>query len=454
MKSKLYRMETYGIKNIENSKVINFQPYTFNKNKLKKDVSKIKAIYGTNGAGKTAIVQSVYFYKAILEDSDYLRQKGVIRNLKNLLNKKVEEFYISMIFESFQDDMSNLIYKHELNIYYDDVDDQIYIKKEKLSTLKDKTINGEYITVFEVNNGELCFFGNKKDDFIELLYNKSQNMLRSSSLISLFSKKEILESILNLVDKNEKNQIMPNKTIRTLLDTRLFAKDLFVYLNKEDNNAKNSKIIINEYINILLKNKRMIEDIIEHRISSDDDFILRDELEDYRLKVNRLAKFIKVFKPELEKIELEIKEDGDFLHCRKIMNYSNYLVDTAYESTGIRKLMRIYNSIEYAAKGKIVFIDELDANISSVYLNKLLEYLQIEGEGQLCFTTHNLLPMNYLYQLSQSIDFIGETGKIISWKKNGNYKPYNLYPEGMIEDSPFNVEYYDFIEVFTNEGDE
>ena len=59
--------------------------------------------------------------------------------------------------------------------------------------------------------------------------------------------------------------------------------------------------------------------------------------------------------------------------------------------------------------------------------------------------------MKYLYRYSNAIDFIGETGKIVSWVKNGNYRPYEKYPEGMIEDSPFNIESFDFINVFESE---
>ena len=61
--------------------------------------------------------------------------------------------------------------------------------------------------------------------------------------------------------------------------------------------------------------------------------------------------------------------------------------------------------------------------------------------------------MHYLYKFTHSLDFIGETGTIVSWKKNGNYKPYKQYPEGMIIDSPFNVDYFDFIKVFESEGE-
>ena len=135
------------------------------------------------------------------------------------------------------------------------------------------------------------------------------------------------------------------------------------------------------------------------------------------------------------------------------MIYDSYEVDSDYESTGIQKLMSIYNSLDDVTKGKIVFIDELDANINGVYLKVLLEYLNNLNKGQLCFTSHNFYPMEYLYSYTNSIDFLGETGKLISWKKNGNYKPYNQYPEGMIVDSPFNIDPIDYAKVFEYKGD-
>ncbi len=49
-----------------------------------------------------------------------------------------------------------------------------------------------------------------------------------------------------------------------------------------------------------------------------------------------------------------------------------------------------------SADGQITFIDELDANINDVYLDKLIEYFILYGNGQLCFTAHNLSPMSLL----------------------------------------------------------
>ena len=104
-------------------------------------------------------------------------------------------------------------------------------------------------------------------------------------------------------------------------------------------------------------------------------------------------------------------------------------------------------------KGGIVFIDELDSNLHDVYLCALLEYLMNYGQGQLCFTTHNVGPMDILKRNKKSIDFLSIDNKIYPWKTNGNYSPAKLYRNGMIEGSPFNIDDIDFIDVFdTPEG--
>lgn len=98
--------------------------------------------------------------------------------------------------------------------------------------------------------------------------------------------------------------------------------------------------------------------------------------------------------------------------------------------------------------GGIVFIDEFDSNLHDVYLCALLEYLMEYGEGQLCFTTHNVGPMDILKQHKKSIDFLSEDHTIYPWTKSGNYSPSKLYRNGMIEGSPFNVDSIDFIGAF------
>ena len=130
------------------------------------------------------------------------------------------------------------------------------------------------------------------------------------------------------------------------------------------------------------------------------------------------------------------------------MVYDGYKVNVEYESTGIKKLIKLFAYIDEMVQGGIVFIDELDSNLHDVYLCALLEYLMEYGQGQLCFTTHNVGPMDVLKRNKKSIDFLSDNHKIYPWRTNGNYSPSKLYRSGMIEGSPFNVDLTDFISVF------
>ena len=84
----------------------------------------------------------------------------------------------------------------------------------------------------------------------------------------------------------------------------------------------------------------------------------------------------------------------------------------------------------------------------------LLEYLMENAEGQLCFTTHNIGPMDILKKNKKSIDFLSEDHKIYSWTNNGNYSPSSLYKNGMIEGSAFNVFSFDFLSAFHSSEDD
>lgn len=173
-----------------------------------------------------------------------------------------------------------------------------------------------------------------------------------------------------------------------------------------------------------------------------------DQFEAYRERIDRLTSFLQLFKPELQKIDIDKKDNGSAFLCTNTLRYRDYSVSEEYESTGIKKLISLFRLFQELDHGGIVFIDELDANISGVYLEKFIEYVSKYAKGQLVFTAHSMDPMKYLYQESKSIYFLGEQNVFVPWIKDGNYRPYTLYPEGMIEGSPFNVEPFDFLHVF------
>ena len=91
---------------------------------------------------------------------------------------------------------------------------------------------------------------------------------------------------------------------------------------------------------------------------------------------------------------------------------------------------------------------QMDSNLNDVYLCKLIEYFMYYGKGQLCFTTHNLDPMTVLKENRNSIDFLSSDNHLVPWVSRGNASPENCYKNGMIEDSPFNIDATDFIGIF------
>ena len=225
-----------------------------------------------------------------------------------------------------------------------------------------------------------------------------------------------------------------------------------VYINEEDKHdiyflrktIRESHEKSSEYINDINE----ILDTISVYSGFDDNSISKSEFDKYKESVKQLTKFIQIFKRELKSIDIDAKDDGDNYRCELIFNYGNYKVNKEFESTGIKKLVRLYSAFKAANNYGIAFVDEMDSNINDIYLCKLIEHFMYYGKGQLCFTMHNVDPMSLLKQNKNSIDFLSSDNKIVSWVSKGHASPENYYKNGMIENSPFNIDATDFIGIF------
>lgn len=458
MKYVLYRIETYGMKNIKNKITLDFCPLTID-NKSNKKVSKVKAIYGANGSGKSAILNSIRLFKMLVINENLLKQTSEIKKLNKIINKQINEFYISVVYSVKYDMIYNdEIYKNEFIVKLDN--GIPYIESEKFYTLKGKSINGEYSLIYEANNGTLKIT-NKESKMDEYFVNRTLNILKYSSCSSITSENDVIKEINKYLIENDnyssKQMVLDSLgVLKYLIINRDFANNISIYLEEQDMHKEFDDDMFEKYLEKI--NNKDNESMIRNTIGSNIDIIRKSgrdfnglvitNLDLYKNNIKRLTTFLQLFKPTLKEIKLEIKEDEQFYYCNKKMVYDGYTIDSDYESTGIQKLMNIYNSIEDVTKGKMVFIDELDANISGIYLEKLIEYLNDLNKGQLCFTTHDYYLMKTLSDYTNALDFLGEKGKLVSWTKNGNYKPYNQYPEGMIMDSPYNIEALDFARLF------
>ncbi len=441
MKYFLLRMKLQGIKNIDNEISIDFYN-SYLERKINTTNSHVKAIYGTNGSGKTAIVYAAEIYKNLTLDYDYLTINNLNNGLNYLINQKNKEFKISMTFAVIEDEKINSIYEHLICLK--EINDKYLISSECLNKITSLKINDntKYVNIYKTEDGVLTI--NCSND--EYLKNISMNLLTEHTLITI------------ITDRMKKdNSFIKDKFLDSYLKTYFFASDLKVFLQDSDKNYINftnlydqiseiSKFMgsheLSSFIKVINKN-RIVNNTMEK--------VLKNDFDKYLRYIANLTKFLKIFKPELSYIDIIKEENENYYECKTILVYDDgRRIDKKYESTGIKKIINLYSVLCDLDNGAIVFIDEFDANIHDVLLTKLLEYIKDYAKGQFVFTTHNLAPMDILQNAKHSIDFLSDS-KITSWKKNGNYKASSLYSKGLIEYSPFNIEAFEFLGTFGEE---
>ena len=229
----------------------------------------------------------------------------------------------------------------------------------------------------------------------------------------------------------------------------VFTFIIKIYLDEED---KHELYLIKKIFNEKIKknNNYILDNVLEimNTLSVNDSIIPKNYFDMYKQKIDNLTSFLRIFKHDLKSIEIDVKDDGDNYRCDLNLNYGDYLINKEFESTGIKKLIKLFDCFDAASKYGIVFIDEMDSNLNDVYLCKIIEYFMYYGKGQLCFTTHNLDPMSVLKENKYSIDFLSSDNKLVSWVSKGNAAPDSYFKNGMIENIPFNIDATDFIGVF------
>ncbi len=440
-----YRVK--GIKNFEEEVSLSFYKKTITK-PIDTGNYNVKGIYGMNGSGKSAIIISVDILRNLLINENYLNNPIVQGSLDEIINKKIEELHIGTKFLFKISEDRAYLYEYEVVLKKNDFGKYV-IDSEQLSCKNAFSKKDEFIPVFKVKKGEIEYINTEEDIVLENeLREKTKNLLSNSSASSLF--------LMKFLHNKIKTVNIASIIVGTLALT-WYSFNMHVYMDQSDNHTD---YFVNDILNKNIKihaaqmNVLHIFDMPNLSIfSCKTDTIPVDKYEAYKDFVKKLKKFIQIFKPELKDIEIERKDKGDNYVCSLNMVYEGFSINSEFESTGIKKLIKLYAYLQEMVQGGIVFIDELDSNLHDVYLCALLEYLMDYGQGQLCFTTHNVGPMDILKRNKKSIDFLSIDNKIYPWKTNGNYSPAKLYRNGMIEGSPFNTDAIDFIDVFdTPEG--
>ena len=432
----LLNVRMSGIKSIKNEIRLDFYKKTVDKN-FDPDKFRVKAIYGENGSGKTAIITGIKIFQDLMLSNQYLNESKNQRFLDEIINKETSRFTFGCEYITGEEE-SYIVYDYNFELEKNNKGDYV-IKHESLNLKNGNYPNNNYVNVFECDNGELINI-NCNETVKNIIEKKTFNLLNKNPFMSLY-----IVDYTSVIEKD--------KEFSYNIAVMLFLIALInVYINEEDKHDIYflRKTIIesheksSEYINDINE----ILDTISVYSGFDDNSISKSEFDKYKESVKQLTKFIQIFKRELKSIDIDAKDDGDNYRCELIFNYGNYKVNKEFESTGIKKLVRLYSAFKAANNYGIAFVDEMDSNINDIYLCKLIEYFMYYGKGQLCFTMHNVDPMSLLKQNKNSIDFLSSDNKIVSWVSKGHASPENYYKNGMIENSPFNIDATDFIGIF------
>lgn len=438
-----------GIKNLTDEVSLSFYKKTITA-PIHTEEYNIKGIYGVNGSGKSAILESVNIMRNLMTDVNYLNNPIVQKNLNEIINKKTSKLSISADF-LVKDSQNIYLFRYNINLIKN-VMERYIIDEERLLYKKATSRKDELDTLIHIKDGEVIEIYKEEDtDLMEYFIKKTMNLLSNSSSLILYSE------VMSNSDEFKTRRV--SFLGMCLWALRIVAENIYIYMDQSDNHVNYflSDILLEEkdldFTTIINQAKRLNANKL-NIFHTNFDTVEKNAYSKYESIVKRLYNFIKIFKPELLDIDIDRKENGDVYVCSLNMVYDNYSISTEFESTGIKKLIKLFIYLDIMTKGGIVFIDELDSNLHDVYLCALLEYLMDFGRGQLCFTTHNVGPMDILKKHKKSIDFLSVDNKIYSWTSNGNYSPSKLYRTGMIEGSPFNIDSIDFIGIFdTDEED-
>lgn len=433
----LLNVTVAGVKCIEEEIRLDFYKKIVNQ-KFDADKYRIKAIYGENGSGKSAIITAVKIFQDIICNSQYLSESKNQKLLDELINKKTQHYKFKCEFLC-RLEKDNIIFAYELQLKKNE--SGLYeIVYEKLSERSGNYSNSRYKSIYEVSNGKLIFVNAQNENY-SMIEKMTYNLLGKSSFLNIY--------FFNFNNFNKDTVTDSTRIYVRVCICMVLAFIIKVYLDEED---KHELYFIKKVFSERIKNDNnyISENVLEimDSLSVTDSIIPKNNFDIYVEKINNLTAFLRIFKHDLKSIEIDKKDDGDNYRCDLNLNYGDYLINKEFESTGIKKLIKLYDCFDAASKYGIVFIDEMDSDLNDVYLCKIIEYFMYYGKGQLCFTTHNLDPMSVLKENKYSIDFLSSDNKLVSWVSKGNATPDNYFKNGMIENIPFNIDATDFIGVF------
>lgn len=390
---RLVSLNIAKIKNVKNGQII--MPGVYRKQFLDKH-AEVLGLYGQNGSGKTAVIDTLYFLQRIMV-GDTLGEE-----LADYIDVQEKQAEIAVSFFIFEE---AFFYEVGYKLVLQRKDRGVELIRETLSCAihegKDKS-NKTVFMDYQRKDREFVFTPQKrfdeaaegnKENKMELMVAK--RMAEKSNCSYIFG-----ESSREIFCREYKNNFRHYSRIITAL-FQFAVKDLFVIRNTHSG-VISANFFLPMAFKIEQKEMGMKGDFT---VSLTEPVVLQEErkrlLEIIVEQINIvLCTIIPGLKIDILDYGMQMMDSGEKGYKVELLSVREGVppIPIRMESEGIIKIISILNALIQAFGNPSIClaIDELDAGIFEYMLGELLDIFEKNAKGQLIFTSHNLRALEML----------------------------------------------------------
>ena len=360
----------------------------------KKQTASVLALYGQNGSGKTALIESIEILKNAISGRKLPEYASALVNLDSDHSTFTFKFSITDNL-----DVTYLIYKFSIKretvetieltdkIAYTAIFDEVvsiskYSNGKSVSPLKPliDTTDGE---PFGPQTKYRALIGKDLDTDVivakKLAYKSGTSFIFSNELLSLIKNNADEDIVKPLFDINAYG--IKNLFVLSIRDSALISFDALplAFRIESENQGASGKISIPINGNGIIP--EVFYDLLIKIIKSMN-VVLEQIIPGLNVGVKSLGEEL-------------LKDNTKGIRVQLTSIRGNKTIALKYESEGIKKIVAILQLliVIYNNPSVTVAIDELDSGIFEYLLGEIMRIISEHGKGQLIFTSHNLRPL-------------------------------------------------------------
>ena len=380
-----------NIKNVKNGTII--MPHE-NDRSLDCGGAEILGIYGQNGSGKTAIVDTFSFLQQIMigEELD--------TKISDYIDTDSESAEVNAEFNIFSE---NTLYEVGYNIIFAKSDDGIFIDYNR----------NDNEAIFKPQKRLEELIGKNKDIKTDLIVAKKMAEKSNCSYIFGENSREILFN--NVSDKFKNYEFV----LKALF--RFAVRDLFVIDNSHSGMISTNVLLPMSFRvdkeKVGMKGDFAVPLMEPFVLDSERKELLGEIVDQINTVLYTIIPGMRIDIKDYGKQTLDSGEEGWKVELMSVRG-DKKPIPIRMESDGIIKIISILNALIQAFSNSSIclVIDELDAGIFEYLLGELLDIFSKSAKGQLIFTSHNLRALEMLDKESIMFSTVNPDNRYIHMK--------------------------------------